>query len=707
MSKSSRKKPISPVKQNPLAKPVDGLNSTLSRSIPSSEKLSVGPEQTSLVQPIGSLQRQGPELIRFDKRVKITLGILVGLFLLMTLTKVYWGSIPIWNRLLPDGSPETRGLLAGTPRQIRMDDYAVGAPWIISSANNNFSVENEAIGGLKAPLLTVPVKHSVNVFKYWSWGFMILDMERGYAFMYNSGPFVLVIFSLLFFLLVTRNQFWLSLTGSLTLFLSSGTVAWSFIPAAIVGLCCLAFVAAIYLLQSRTLKSSLLSSTILIWAIVSYALALYPPYQVPLAYLFSMVLIGYVVNERKSIFPINKIAVKLLSIVGVAIVAGLILNIFREDVQETIKAVTSTVYPGKRSEIGGTGFIANWYSEYYSWFFSDSKFPKSWLNVCEMAHYLNFVPTLIPFSIALFAFTKRIDWMIVMASLFVILMWVWIEIGFPKEIATASLMSMSPTRRSQIPMGIGSIVLLFLYLSRIQKIDIKIPFWLTLTGILLSVAFVIYTAYVNVNDSDGIIRAYQTFIPVIFFILMNVLLLFSLKIPYRIPIFCSAIFLFLLPNIKINPLSVGLSPITENAFYKAVRQLVEQDPNARWIVNGNQFVTYMVTATGAKQITGVKFIPDRKNIFSVLDPQMKRDSAYNRYAHVVFSSYIPGTGRDTVVLANQYEDGYVIAMDPCSPKLKQLNVKYMVFDHATQPVETRCMKEVAKVGSLIIYQVNL
>ena len=151
---------------------------------------------------------------------------------------------------------------------------------------------------------------------------------------------------------------------------------------------------------------------------------------------------------------------------------------------------------------------------------------------------------------------------------------------------------------------------------------------------------------------------------------------------------------------------MGLSPITENGLYKAIRPLVEKDPNARWIVNGNQFVTYMVTATGAKQITGVKFIPDRKHIFSVLDPKMKRDSAYNRYAHVVFSTYIPGTGRDTVVLANQYEDGYVIAMDPCSPKLKQLNVKYMVFDHATQPVEIRCMKEVAKVGSLIIYQVN-
>ena len=139
-------------------------------------------------------------------------------------------------------------------------------------------------------------------------------------------------------------------------------------------------------------------------------------------------------------------------------------------------------------------------------------------------------------------------------------------------------------------------------------------------------------------------------------------------------------------------------------FYKTVRQLVEADPQARWLVNGSQYITYMVTATGAKQITGVKYIPNRKTIFKVLDPEMKRDSAYNRYAHVTNQSYI--NGKDSVILVNQFEDGYVIAMDPCSPRMKQLNVKYQVFDHQPQPVEVRCMKSIATLGSLTIYQAN-
>ena len=133
--------------------------------------------------------------------------------------------------------------------------------------------------------------------------------------------------------------------------------------------------------------------------------------------------------------------------------------------------------------------------------------------------------------------------------------------------------------------------------------------------------------------------------------------------------------------------------------------MVDKDPTARWVVNGSQYLAYMVTATGARQITGVKYIPNRKQIFSVLDPTMKRDSAYNRYAHVTFQTYINGAQGDTTIIAQQYEDGYVIAGDPCSPKFKKLNVKYMLYDHAPQiPYEVRCMKKAVELGSMTIYE---
>lgn len=703
MSKKGKKRPVSPTPhtssqgQSPV-KPVQAppVQPAILKPAPP-VAAAVFPETQTVVTPADGL-------IRFDRRVKWTLGAFAILFVLFVLLKWHYVSLPVWNTTLPDGGPADRGLVAGTPKPIRMDDYAVGAPWTLSNALNGFPQENESLGGLKSALLLAPAKHIVQVFKPGYWGFGFLDMERGYAWMYDSSPFILLVSAFLFFLLVSQNQYWLSLAGALTLLLSSGTVRWSFIPSAMIGYCCLAFVAASYVLFDRLPIRIALWSLLLVWTVCAYALVLYPPYQIPLAYLFGMVWVGFVLNRRANLFPIPAVGIKVGALVGAAALAGFILMAFRADIQETIQAVTSTVYPGKRSETGGTGFIANWYSEYYSWLISDQRFPKSWLNICELSQYLNFAPVVIPLVIALFAFTKRIDWMLVAASVFVLLMWVWIEIGFPEGLAKATLMNMVPTRRAQIPMGVGCIVLLFLYLGAIRNVVINVPTWFNALAVLGIVGFVAYTAYVNVNDSEGIIKPYQTVVPVVFFIAMNILLLFSLPIRRRVLIFCAGMVLFLLPNLKANPLSKGLTPFTENAFYKAVRGIVEKDPDARWMVNGNQFITYMVTATGAKQITGVKYIPDRQHIMRVLDPKMKRDSAYNRYAHVTYQSYIDG--KDSVIMVNQFEDAYVIAMDPCSPRLKQLNVKYQVFDHQPQPVEIRCMKPIVTMGSLTIYQAN-
>ena len=531
-----------------------------------------------------------------------------------------------------------------------------------------------------------------------------MDSERGYAWMYDISPFLFLVSGFLFFLLITANQYWLSLLGTITLFLSSGTVRWVFIPTASVTYCCLAFVAVVYVLYEQKSLRIALWALLLVWTVCAFALILYPPYQLPLAYLFILLLLGYLINNRQFLWPVPSMPIKLLALLGAAGLAGLVLAGFYTDVHETLTAVTKTVYPGQRSETGGTGFIANWYSEYYSWLFDDQKLPKSWLNICELSHYLNFAPVIIPLAIALFVLNRRIDWMLAAAVFFVGVMWVWMEIGFMPGLAKASLMSMVPTRRAQIPMGVGGILLLIIYLNTIRTTHVNVPVWVNALAVAGVVGFVGYTAYVNVNDSDGFIKPYQTFMPVVFFSLMNGLLLFTIPVRYRIGLFGVGMVLFLLPNLKANPLAKGLTPITENAFYKTVRQLVEQDPQARWMVNGSQYLSYMVTATGAKQITGVKYLPDRKRIFSVLDPAMKRDSAYNRYAHVTNQSYIDG--RDSVIMVNQFEDGYVIAMDPCSPRMKQMNVKYQVFDHVAQPAEVRCMKSVATLGSLTIYQAN-
>ena len=643
------------------------------------------------------------ELIRFDRRMKWFLGICAGLFLLMLLAKIHFVSVAAWNQLIPDGSNPRRGLIAGEARRIRMDDYAVGTPWFLSQSEKGFPQVNETIGGEKAPVLVIPTKHFSTIFKPVNWGAMIFGTETAYAWGSDVTIFMALIAVTFLLMLLTQNQFWLSIFGSIWLLLSTGTQSWTYIPIYSLTGGSLVVVSAIYLLYGRSQRQTIIGACALAWSLIYFVLMLYPPYQVPIVYVMLALFIGYTLNQRDLSELMRNWPLKLGGgVVALAVLAG-VFAAYYSDLKPTLDAVTNTVYPGKRNELGGTGFIANWASEYFSWLLTDAKYPQQWLNYCELSHYLTFTPIIIPALMLSFSLTRRIDWLLLLLSVVIVLLYVWIEVGFPDWLAKLTLLNMSPARRTQIPLGIANVLLTVLYLDYLRRTTLRSPTLYTIIGGTLVLGLMIYAGYINVNDAGGFFKGYQLYFPVAFFTALGILLLPTLTSQYRLPIFCTAILLFILPNVRINPVSKGLSPITENTLYQTVKTLHQQEPTARWVTYGSQFISYLVTATGVDLLSGVKFVPPR-NIYKVLDPQMKRDSSYNRYAHTVYQSFINGT--DSVFIQNNFEDGCLVAMDPCSPRFKQLNVKYIIFDHATQPVETRCMKSVATLGSIHIYRIN-
>jgi len=661
-------------------------------------------EARSTPRPDAGVSADNRELIRLDRRLKWFLGICFGLFILLTLAKIHVISLPMWNQLLPDGSDPKRGLISGAPRAIRMDDYAVGSPWILSQINRDFPTVNETIGGEKAPILTAPTRHFSTLFRPEFWGFFLLNAEAGYAWIWNIRICLALVGVTLMLLLLTRNNFWLSVFGSVWLLLSTGTQSWTYIPASMIAGASLIFVAAVYLLYSQNKVRIMGAALLLAWSLLYYTLILYPPYELPMGYILAALLLGYILNNPDDKRLLGQWPAKLAGAALALVLIGVCFSLYYRDVKPTLDAIMNTVYPGKRSELGGTGFIANWFSEYFSWMMQDSKFPKNWLNYCELAHYITFAPIIIPCLGVAFATTRKIDWPLLLLSLFIIIVYLWIEVGFPEWLARLTLMSMSPTRRTQIPFGVANVLLTVLYLHYLSTVTVRTKAIYTTLGVVAVLAFLLYAAQVNVRDSEGFFKWHQMIVPVLFFTALGALLLVTWQPPYRNALFCGALLLFLLPNAKINPVSKGLAPITQHALYRAVQDIHQQDPTAKWVVFGSQYISYLVTATGVDLLSGVKYIPAR-NVFKVLDPQMKRDSAYNRYAHTVYNSYIDGK-TDTVVINNSFEDAYQVFLDPCSPRFKQLNVKYIIFDRQPQPVETRCMKPVTTLGALQIYRIN-
>ncbi len=703
MSKSSKKRPF----QNKPGEPTPTPNKQLSTSaIPSSTKPLV---QATAVNSSSTTEVASDNftLIRFDKKVKWFIGICVGLFLLLTLAKINYSSIGMWNQIIPDGSDLKRGVISGTPKQIRMDEWANATTFMLSQAHQGFPLENPAIGGAKSPLVNyIPVNHFITIFRPSYWGFYLFSAETGLAWHWNFVIFFSLIVMTLTFMMLTRNQFWLSVLGAFWFVFSPGFAWWSFffltsIYSGFGMMTCAAFI----FLEKRP-KVIILSSILFLWTFVQFCLTLYPPYQVPLGYLLLFLLIGFIWQYFNKINFLTNLSLKIISLAIVGIVMGTIFYLYFIDAKPTIDEMSNTVYPGKRSETGGTGFIANWFSEYYAgWLLSDQKFPRTWLNICELSHFITFTPV-IAVCLLLYAIKdKRVKPLLIITLAYVLVLWVWIEIGFPSFLAKATLLDVSPTRRTQIPFGIANVVLTIIYLGYIRSNDTKVSAPVSLLLVLWALGVMIYAAWLNIDDAEGIYKSHQLFVPTVFFLALNYLLLPVSNFKGKEIVVAASLALFTLPNLKINPVTKGLTAITENALYQKVREIHLQDPKARWIVLGNQYITYLVTATGVNQLSGVKIQPDFKSM-RVLDPTAKRDSAYNRYAHSVYNSYVDPAHPDSVIIQNTFEDGYQVALDPCSPKLRKLNVRYFLFDHVPQPVEVRCMKQLAKLGNLEIYRSN-
>jgi hypothetical protein len=153
----------------------------------------------------------------------------------------------------------------------------------------------------------------------------------------------------------------------------------------------------------------------------------------------------------------------------------------------------------------------------------------------------------------------------------------------------------------------------------------------------------------------------------------------------------------------VNPLTKGLSPILENPLTQATKEIRKKDPEAGWALFGNNRLANLVKAAGGNILNGVKYVPPLEQMH-ILDPTRKNDSIYNRYAWINMGMYIDG--KDSIIFRQTFNDGYTIFMDPCSPRLKQLKVKYFVFDYKPKDIEIRCMTKLTETAGLFIYKRN-
>ena len=224
------------------------------------------------------------DLMRYSPKSYLFVFILIA-FAALTSLHLHGYSIPMWRTCIDVSPPDE--VVYGKPRSIRSDDWVVFIPYILSQVSHNppFPIVNKNIGSKQNMLiLSVPVLHWATIFRPQIWGFFKGgDFGLSWNWWFNMFGLFYVFF--LVFMIISRDQFYLSLFASITFLFSPFVQFWSLNQASLCIFMGLSFIFATRVINSKGIKQCLFYALLLGWSGVAYILVFYPPYQITLGYL--------------------------------------------------------------------------------------------------------------------------------------------------------------------------------------------------------------------------------------------------------------------------------------------------------------------------------------------------------------------------------------------------------------------------------------
>ena len=644
-----------------------------------------------------------PSLILFDRKVIIFISLLLGLYVFMSAVNLHTSSVTVWEKMFGNENPES--LKAGQPRPIRQDEWMVVTPSLIGQYQLGMPKSNHSLGDGNVPVIwNFPVKDVSMLLRPSLWSYFIFDVEHAFAFSWNFPIFFFLITTFLLFMLLTRNQFWLSVFGTFFIFLSGAMQWWSYSLGALMLYANAIILALAYLIYSRNVKALVLSGVVLCVSAYSFLVAMYPPWQVPLVYVYAAVFLGFIFQRGGLLRSVrDKALLRGAVILSVLVVLGVFLFHFYGMVKPTYEILLNTVYPGRRSTNGGDLVQGKLFSEMFGMYMADDHVPAKWLNICEASSLLLFFPVIFYGMGYQFFRFRKFDWLQLCLSASVLFLLAWVLLGFPSFLSKLTLLSMSPAYRALPILGVANAFLLVAYLGNRDKEKEPAFSWLefSLLAVLSFIFFRVMAGNIN-KATEDFFKPEEVMLATLLMTAAYVLIRYR-SYKFIMPLLFVLLLGTSLHNLGIHPLTSGLSSLLDNPIVVATKGIAQKDPGARWAVFGNQGLANLLKVNGIQVFNGVKAVPMLKDM-AVLDPRHKKDSVYNRYAHINLMPYIFNDSVDFHLNENAVvNDNYTISMDPCSPRLKQLGIKYFAFTYAPQEAEIRCMARVSDTTGISIY----
>ena len=553
---------------------------------------------------------------------------IAGIVLVATvLLRINLSSISMWSSYVNE--PDSKNIILGIARGIRSDEWLTQSPLMLGTIQgaDAYKMYNENIGqgNLNILMMITPVRDIVSIGKPLMWGFILFRAELGFSFYWMLKIVLLFIVSLEFAIKITIKDYLLTLTGGLVLALAPAIMWWlssAIADGYIFGMATIILFSYYMNNLEWSLKKKIGLAVGLVVSITAFAFVLYPAFQVPFAFFMLVVMLNDFIPNVKKLTKTDFI-IMAITILGIAgIIARYVLVCWNN-----IVIMMSTVYPGNRISTGGDFSIDRFISYFANIFFPYS---KSIANPCEQSSYIYpFIALVILIIYNLKDIKEKKNEPLVKLTISLTVLYLifllWEFIGFGELFAKLTLMSMVPSPRLHVVVGmIGTI----LTIAIIKQTNSKKMFT-KIQSIVISMLVVIIS-YILIKNSSY--AGYFDFTKIeIWSIVIFAITYFMITGNKRAWCYSMCI-VAIIAGATINPICIGLSPIKNTQISKEIQEIKSSDEDALWAGNSNITGQYLV-ANGVKTLNGVHMYPNFEWL-KELDPEGKYDEVYNRFAHI-------------------------------------------------------------------------
>lgn len=584
------------------------------------------------------------------------------------------------------------GVVAGSPRAVRSDEWLVRTPMVVGQVGRGFSRFAEIGVGQHdmAVLSDLPVKSWTALFHPQNSLFFVMPVENAFAFEWWSTGALVLLGAYALFLVLLRDWRW-SVIGALVLW-GSPFFHWWHYPA-------MAAIASWALLATASFLSSLnpkLRGWHRWWRVgvtayfgACFALILYPPAQIPVIFVALAVIVGWVIPKLRS-RTIHWRALA-LHLVAAGVALGAVILVFVVTHSQALTAISQSVYPGERRLPGGGGSAGLLFDAWYGWSFisNDAGMRPAILNESEASSFLFLGLFAISglFLIWRFGIRQNIEHRGVTLGLLavVFMLLVHIFIGWGPLITKVTLLDRVSPGRAILGLGIASTILLIFIGKIVADAEIP-PRWsrlATASTVAVGGAGILWLG--SQWRREGLPIDRSTIAIVLFVFLVPSALLFWK--PFLALIALAVIGIAF--SVPANPLTHGLGPLVSSDLVREVKTLNEANPGGGWL-GSDSYVSSVLTAAGTDSLSAVNLYPN-VDAWRILDPASDSEFVWNRYAHVFW--VFDDSMKDPIFTLLQH-DVFQVRIAPCDQRLVALGVTNFV---STAALNSSCLRPVSGV----------